>query len=164
MDSQTTSCIDSGENTSRNRQAGKIKRRSVSKDVERGEGAQSRGQWYSENVITKTMTTNYSEYEAVLKEIKREESKFKKMVEEREKILYGRGDEKTASRMHRNSPSYESLTGEFSTSKPINTQRDSKMFTFQNTSSNSRYSEIMREIDNSTNNLSRSRVSSKKRE
>lgn len=54
-------------------------------------------------------TNNYSEYEAVLMEIKREESKFKKMVEDREKILYGRGEGRTASRMHRKSPSYESL-------------------------------------------------------
>ena len=44
-------------------------------------------------------------------EIKREESKFKKMVEDREKILYGRGEGRTASRMHRKSPSYESLNG-----------------------------------------------------
>lgn len=104
-------------------------------------------------------------------EIKREESKFKKMVDERENILYGReivtkAEFRPATKMHRQSPLYVSLTGELTGTKmPV--QRDSKAFKFLNSRSNSRsssrYSYSTKEAE-SAKNISRSRVSTKKRE
>ncbi len=79
MDPQVSSCLEPDQKTSRTRQAGKIKRRSVSKDMEKVDDSHYKGKNYSENINA----TNYSEYEAVLMEIKREENKFKKMVDDR---------------------------------------------------------------------------------
>lgn len=90
------------------------------------------------------------------------------MVEERENILYGnsimglRSNQNSPSKVHMRSSSRDYTNIDMNLSQPT-TQRDSKYnYTSKLSQTQTRYSDTMKNVEN--NVLSRSRVSSKKRE